>query len=123
VILFFIAFSLGVACTPASTNASQIVTAEQVQALMGQPDTIILDVRTAGEYNNGHIPGALNIPVQELAKRHSELDKEKLIVLYCRSGNRSASANRILKNAGFAKINNFKGSWRVWTAKKFPVER
>jgi len=65
--------------------------------------SIILDVRSPGEYSEGSYPGARNIPVQELSGRLSELGaKASPIVVYCASGARSAQAARILKGAGFS---------------------
>ena len=61
----------------------------------------MVDVRTISEYASGHIEGALNIPVDDLRKRLDELDKSKPVYLYCRSGQRSYYAARILKENGF----------------------
>jgi len=61
---------------------------------------LLLDVRTAEEFNAGHIPGARNIPVQELGNRMGELTKWHSVVVYCRSGARSATAKGMLTKAG-----------------------
>ncbi len=61
---------------------------------------ILLDVRTPGEFAEGHVEGALNIPVQELGARIRELPESSAVVVYCRSGGRSASAAVILKARG-----------------------
>ena len=67
----------------------------------------LIDVRTPSEFAAGHIPGAINIPLQQLDSRLTELQpKETPVVLYCRSGNRSGSAARMLKNAGFAEVHD-----------------
>jgi phage shock protein E len=72
---------------------------------------LILDVRTAGEYQGGHVEGALNIPVQDLESRLGELkDKKRAIVVYCASGMRSASAAKILTSGGFSDVTNA-GGW------------
>ncbi|MCB9653382.1 MAG: rhodanese-like domain-containing protein [Deltaproteobacteria bacterium] len=66
---------------------------------------ILVDVRTTQEFAAGHIPGAIHIPVHEIERRSNELGaKDKPIVVYCRSGNRSASATRMLKARGFTQI-------------------
>ena len=62
---------------------------------------LLLDVRTAGEFAAGCLPGAKNIPVQSLASRLGELAKDRPIVVYCASGMRSASALSLLKKQGF----------------------
>lgn len=66
----------------------------------------VVDVRTPGEFQSGAYPGALNIPVQELDRRLGELRKDRPIVVYCASGMRSASAERLLRARGFADVVN-----------------
>ncbi|MFQ3621106.1 MAG: rhodanese-like domain-containing protein [Spirochaetales bacterium] len=70
---------------------------------------ILVDVRTAEEYSSGHIPGALNIPVDSIGRNYPTQDKDALIILYCRSGNRSGAAKQILEQAGFKRLVNFGG--------------
>ena len=75
---------------------------------------VLLDVRTPEEFASGHLPAAVNIPVQELARRMGELEaKERPIVLYCRSGNRSNHAAGILKRAGFTAVHDL-GAMSRW---------
>jgi phage shock protein E len=65
----------------------------------------LVDVRTPGEFAAGHIPGAVNIPVQQLDARMSELQpKDVAVIVYCRSGHRSGNAARMLKSAGFKAV-------------------
>jgi phage shock protein E len=74
----------------------------------------LVDVRTPGEFAAGHIPGAVNIPVQELDARMNELQpKDAAVVVYCRSGNRSGNAARMLKSAGFAVVHDL-GAMSRW---------
>lgn len=74
----------------------------------------LLDVRTAPEYAAGHIDGAINVPVQELSGRVSELSgKSDPIVVYCLSGARSAQGKRVLKSKGFTEVHDL-GSIRRW---------
>jgi len=65
----------------------------------------IVDVRTPGEFQEGHFPGAINIPVDQLQKRIGELKKEQPVVAYCQSGNRSGMAISFLKGQGFDAMN------------------
>ena len=66
---------------------------------------LLLDVRTQEEYTGeGHLPGAVNIPVQELGDRLGELPNDRAIVVYCRSGSRSARAAGILRSAGRTRV-------------------
>jgi rhodanese-related sulfurtransferase len=71
---------------------------------------VILDVRSKGEYQNGHIKGSINISVDSLANNLSKLKKDKPIITCCASGMRSASAKNLLKSKGFAEVHNG-GSW------------
>lgn len=61
---------------------------------------ILLDVRTPAEFAGGHLPGAKNIPVQDLAARMRELPEGASVVVYCRSGARSAAAAQLLRGRG-----------------------
>ncbi len=81
-----------------------VFTYEQLAALSTE-ETILLDVRTETEFANGSLPGALNIPVDELRQRMSELDKDKLILVYCQVGLRGYIATRILSQNGFSAKN------------------
>ena len=72
---------------------------------------IILDVRSKGEYQGGHIKGSINIPVNELSNNLSKLkDKNTPIITCCASGMRSGSAKTILQNAGYTEVYNG-GGW------------
>jgi phage shock protein E len=71
---------------------------------------IILDVRTKGEYQSGHLKKSINIPVSNLPQNLKKLNKDKPIVTCCASGARSASARRLLKSNGFDQVYNG-GSW------------
>jgi len=71
---------------------------------------IILDVRSKGEYQGGHIKGSINIPVDTLNNNLSKLKKDKPIITCCASGIRSASAKNILKSNGFTEVHNG-GGW------------
>jgi len=71
---------------------------------------LVLDVRTAGEFAGGHYDGAVNISVQELKKRVSELGAtNRAVVVYCAAGVRAASAKKILLSAGFNDVTNAGG--------------
>ena len=67
----------------------------------------LVDVRTPGEFAAGHIPGAVNIPLQQLDSRLGELEpKDTAVVVYCRSGHRSGQAARLLKSNGFPAVHD-----------------
>lgn len=80
-------------------------------AAFDRSESILLDVRTEEEFANGHLPGALNIPVDELRRRLSELNQEKLILAYCQVGLRGYIASRILSQHGF-RVKNMTGGYK-----------
>jgi hydroxyacylglutathione hydrolase len=83
---------------------------------------MLLDVRTAEEYAEGHIKGALLIPVQELQQRISEVPKDRQVYVYCRSGVRSVRASKILVKAGYTRVENVQGGFMAWKDAGYPVE-
>lgn len=88
------------------------ITPNQAYELMqSQNNCTVLDVRTPEEFSQGHIPGAILIPDYELAKRaEKELpDKNALILVYCRSGNRSRQAANTLLKLGYTNVKDFGG--------------
>jgi rhodanese-related sulfurtransferase len=74
---------------------------------------ILVDVRTPAEYASGHIPTAINIPNTEIAERPPTEDSSALIIVYCRSGARSASARKALQALGYSNVVDF-GSVSNW---------
>jgi phage shock protein E len=117
---FYILFSclLGVAVPLAASGTGEAAenrvdyrSPEALEQLIAEETEpyLLVDVRTPDEYNSGFIPSAVNIPVQELPEKLPDVDKESLIILYCRSGNRSATARRIFMDAGFTNVIDFGG--------------
>src|SRR5690606_34242810 len=70
----------------------------------------IIDVRTTGEFQGGHIPGSVNIPLQSLSGNLSMIKKDKPVITCCASGMRSASAKTLLKSKGYHEVYNG-GGW------------
>jgi rhodanese-related sulfurtransferase len=103
--------------------AYQDLNAKQFYEMMQkEKDVIILDVRTPQEYQEGYISNAINIPVQILGQQLDKLNnfKDKKILVYCRSGHRSAIASQILDKAGFKNVYNLKGGLFEWKASGLP---
>ncbi|MEH6650186.1 MAG: rhodanese-like domain-containing protein [Motiliproteus sp.] len=73
-----------------------------------EQNALVIDVRTTEEYANAHLPGALHIPYQEIAARFAQLEirKDREVVLYCRSGNRSGIAYKILIEQDYTQLHN-----------------
>ncbi|SFW26915.1 FAD-dependent oxidoreductase [Chitinophaga sancti] len=74
----------------------------------------LIDVRTPDEYEMGHVKGSLNIPLDELRGRLSEIPKDKDIYIYCEAGLRGYLAQRILLQSGFSRVWNMSGGFRTW---------
>lgn len=88
------------------------ITAEEAKNLMDtETDYIILDVRRQDEFDAGHIPGAVLLPNETLTETAESvlLDKTQLILVYCRSGNRSKQAAQKLVNLGYSNVKEFGG--------------
>lgn len=75
----------------------------------GSEEFLLIDVRTREEFQTGHIPGAVLNPVGEIGTRLPDVAKDFPVVVYCRSGNRSAQAAGILKRAGYTNVTDFGG--------------
>jgi sulfur-carrier protein adenylyltransferase/sulfurtransferase len=93
------------------------ITVEELKIRMDNKDEIyLLDVREPNEYEIANLGGHL-IPLAELAQRVSEIDPYKDIIVYCKTGGRSARAVRFLRNAGFTKVKNLVGGIDAWSRK------
>jgi hydroxyacylglutathione hydrolase len=84
-------------------------------------DLQILDVRTPGERQDGHIPGSTYIFLPELEKKAERLDKAMPVAVYCDSGYRASLAASLLLRMGFEDVRNVPGSWKAWKALKYEV--
>ena len=95
----------------ATNSYRQISMDEAVKMMKDEKDYIILDVRRPDEYAEGHIPGAINVPNEEIGTvKIAELpDKSQLILVYCRSGRRSKEASEKLVKLGYTNIVEFGG--------------
>ena len=82
------------------------------RSLLNEGATII-DVRTKGEYQQGHIKGSVNIPLNNLANHYSKIKKDKPVITCCASGMRSASAKSLLRSNGFSEVHNGGGWMRL----------
>ena len=118
IIPFLMALLLLAGCGAQSEESTyRQINAEEAATMMEEESSyIILDVRTAQEYSEKHIPGAINIPNETIGTEDiPELpDKEQLILVYCRSGNRSKQAAEKLVKLGYTNIVEF-GGIHDWT--------
>jgi rhodanese-related sulfurtransferase/DNA-binding MarR family transcriptional regulator len=105
-------------------NSLEAVTLDELLSRMKSKDVILLDVRPDGEYRNGHIPGAINIPPERLEKRLKELKKNKEYIAYCRGPFCvfADEAVNILSKKGF-KARRLADGFPDWALKGLPVDR
>lgn len=115
----------GIVCASCSPSSEPVqseiyreVSVEQARALIREQgaELRVIDVRTPREFEGGHLPGAVNIDVQDgdFRRRVSEHPKDEAVLVYCRSGNRSARAVEIMTELGFQNILEMKAGWRAW---------
>lgn len=110
------------ACAPSNTSSGMISPADYVSQYQSTGTShFLLDVRTPEEFADGHIAGAVNIPLAELPNQLSQIPQDMPLVVYCRSGNRSAQAATLLKEAGYSQILDM-GGIVDWVDAGYPVE-
>ncbi len=102
---------------PTPDNIVVLEKKEYKQAMASQ-EVQPVDVRTAREFNSGHIPGAINVDFfkpSSFKKVFSDIDKDKPVYLYCQSGNRSLKAAKKLVDMGFSIVYDLKGGYKDWS--------
>ncbi|MFM1932672.1 MAG: hypothetical protein RL226_1975 [Bacteroidota bacterium] len=112
-----------VAAAEQTTIAKNVSTAEFQQLMQDHPDAILLDVRTPGEVAGGMIPNAQNIDFRDpgFAAKIGELAKDKPVLVYCASGNRSGQAMRMMADQGFTEVYNLSGGFGAWSSEGLPT--
>ena len=107
----------------AKSKITEIAPAE-AKARLDKGDAVFLDCREPSEYKAGHIPGAINIPRGLLEFKIAEQipDKNTMILLYCRSGDRASLACCSLEPMGYKNVVSIRGGWLAWTKAGYPVE-
>ena len=97
--------------------------ANQLHEVRGLQNVQVVDVRAPDEWTEGHLPGAIHIPLAALPERVGELDASKPIVLHCKGGGRSSIATSFLQSKGLANVSNLAGGYEGWVAEGFEVEK
>jgi rhodanese-related sulfurtransferase len=101
-----------------------IAAADLAERIQAGSAPLILDVRTRDEFAQGHVPGAINIPHDELPSRLSELpiERSEELVVHCRSGRRAQLAAETLREGGYTDVRDLTGHWLEWQAAGLPAE-
>jgi rhodanese-related sulfurtransferase len=122
---------IGISGSLASAQGAtgQSVSPRQFKALIdrhqGDPDVVLLDIRTPKEYENGHIQGAvlLDYYSSDYVDRLKALDRTRTYLIYCRSGNRSAKSLAIFDKLGFQRVYNLGPGVIGWSRETYPLVR
>ena len=114
------------ACGDSSTTAAPIslATPEDAAAVISEPGTVLLDIRTPEEVVTGVIPGATHIDfyAADFADRIGALDRNTTYVVYCRSGNRSAQAMDLFRSLEFSSVTEIDGGIVAWSSAGLEIE-
>jgi len=123
--LILLALILLAGCAKQPETEAASISAAALAARLGTSEVpAILDVRTPEEFAAGHVPGAINLPYDEVTQRIDEVAdlQGEEVVVYCRSGKRAGLAESDLRAAGFSKVIDLEGHMQGWEAGGFPVE-
>jgi rhodanese-related sulfurtransferase len=106
-------------------SAYREVGPSEFAAMLADKGSVLLDVRTPGEYARGHISGSTLIPLQQLQARLGELAayKDRTLLIYCATGNRSTVASRLLIDSGYKRVVNLRPGIAGWEREKLPIEK
>jgi rhodanese-related sulfurtransferase len=124
IVLIILSWVLSISGCSAFVNTKEVIpiSTEKVNEIIEKgKDYILLDVRTQEEYDSGHLKDAMLIPVDDLEERINEVPEGKPIIVYCKSGMRSARAADILLNNGFSPVYNMQGGIEKWRSDGFFV--
>ena len=102
------------------------VSPSQATQLINREDALVIDVREPGEFGAGHILGAKNVPMSRVDSGGAEVAgkrKDRPVILYCDSGNRSAKAAAALRGQGYTRVLNLSGGIGAWQQAGLPVEK
>jgi phage shock protein E len=121
------------ACSPPSgggasqTTQGEIgeISADALLARSGDGQTVILDVRTPEEYASGHVPGAINVPHDQVESRIAELEplRGQEVVVYCERGGRAMKAATVLSQQGFESVVHLSGDMSKWREEGRPTQQ
>lgn len=118
------AFLVAVSLASVATGEPPIVLPSQLaERLAGDDPPIVLDVRTDVEWDQGHIPGALHIPLQQITERRGEVAKDRDVVVHCQVAPRARMAEKALIMVGHERVFHLEGGFRAWQEAGLAVEK
>ena len=121
---WFAAESLPVSSGAGGTHERVIqTTASAIAGRVNAGEVLVIDVRAASEWADGHLPGALHIPVGHLTRRLAEIPRDRPVVVQCQGGTRSAIAASVLLRLGMRDVINLRGGYDEWTREALPTVR
>jgi rhodanese-related sulfurtransferase len=105
-------------------GGASVSTLEATQ-LINRQDALVVDVREQAEYAQSHILNARLLPLSQLEARLGDIEKfkDKPVIVYCASGNRSSSAAAVLRKSGFSNVSNLSGGFAAWQQAGLPVQK
>ncbi len=121
--LFLAALCTATSATAQSDPGGKTFSQKKFERKLDKHNTVLLDVRTMEEYEQGHIPGAILADItrpDSFMAKVDTLDKKKTYLLYCRSGKRSAAAMKKMSEMGFTKLAHLEGGFSNWKGKRKP---
>ena len=123
IVLLALSGAPALAGTDAPAPAPSISPAELQARRASGKGPVVVDVRTPAEYATGHIPGAVNIPYDQVAERIGEVEAPHGVALYCMVGPRARKGEEALLASGYASVFHIEGGLAAWQADGLPVER
>lgn len=119
-----LALPVAVASLWPNENTEEVAPEEILARIEAGTAPVLLDVRSREEFASGHVPGALNIPHDELAQRLGEIegDRSQEVVVYCERGPRASRAADVLEDAGFREVRHLEGNMSAWRAAGRPTQ-
>jgi rhodanese-related sulfurtransferase len=93
--------------------------------LINRQDALVVDVREQAEYAQSHILNSRLLPLSQIEARVGDIEKfkDKPVIVYCASGNRSSTAAALLRKSGFSKVSNLRGGFAAWQQAGLPVQK
>ena len=105
----------------ASAEVDSVLPRDLAKQLASDTPPVVLDVRSDPEWNTGHIPGALHIPVGEVESRLAEIPRDRDVVVHCGVAPRARAAEAILIKSGHGRVQHLEGGFTAWGAAGLPV--